>query len=144
MMSEFTSGTYLATRKFGYPCVVIRLRSWGSATNRETWRKFLEARYSQFRLVEILSETPKLTANQPLPYSYQCSKILQNSQKLDSWAIHFDMILRSVNLFVIRQAINQIQNIGFGEKRHSNRKSICSLYRDRLPACFWFRILARD
>lgn len=114
-MSEFTSGTYLATRKFGYPCVVIRLRSWGSATNRETWRKFLEARYSQFRLVEILSETPKLTTNQPLPFSYQCSKISQISQKLDYWVIHFDMILRSVNLFVIRQAINQIQNIGFGE-----------------------------
>ena len=122
------SGTYLGPRKPNEAFLSKRFSSWGWATNKQTWHRFLESSYSQLQLLELRSEIARLTAKDPFPYRYEYRRILKNLSKLDSWAIPFDMFLRSENLLAIKPTVNQIQNIGFGDgATHTGRGSSLSI-----------------
>jgi hypothetical protein len=122
------SGTYLGPSKPNEAFLAKRFSSWGWATNKQTWLRFLESSYSQVPLVEIHSELARLTPKDPFPYRYEYRRISKNLSKLDSWAIPFDMFLRSENLLAIKPTVNQIQNIGFGDNAtHTGRGSSLSI-----------------
>jgi hypothetical protein len=122
------SGTYLGPGKSNKAFLAKRFSSWGWATNKRTWQRFLESSYSQVPLVEIHSELTRLTAKDPFPYRYEYRMISKNLSRLDSWAIPFDMCLRSENLLAIKPTVNQIQNIGFGDNAtHTGRGSSLSI-----------------
>ena len=122
------SGTYLGPSKPNKAFLAKRFSSWGWATNRQTWQRFLNSSYSQVPLVELHSEIARLTAKDPLPYRYEYRRNSKNLSKLDSWAIPFDMFLRSENLLAIKPIVNQIQNIGFGDNAtHTGRGSSLSI-----------------
>ena len=110
------SGTYLGPKKSNQAFFAKRFSSWGWATNRQTWHRFLQSKYSQTPLVELKSELSTLTSNDPCTYRYEYSQILRSLQGLDSWAIPFDLFLRSENMFALKSAVNQITNIGFGNE----------------------------
>jgi hypothetical protein len=125
---DVISGTYLGPNKPNEAFLAKRFSSWGWATNRQTWQRFLNSSYSQVPLVELHSEIERLTAQDPFPYRYEYRRISKNLNKLDSWAIPFDMFLRSENLLAIKPTVNQIQNIGFGDNAtHTGRGSSLSI-----------------
>jgi hypothetical protein len=109
------SGTYLGPSKSNKAFLAKRFSSWGWATNKQTWQRFLDSSYSKVPLFELKLEIPRLTAKDPFSYRYEYRMISKNLNKLDSWAIPFDMFLRSENLLAIKPTVNQIQNIGFGD-----------------------------
>ena len=116
------SGTYLGPSKPNKAFLAKRFSSWGWATNKQTWDRFLESMYSQVPLVELKSEILRLTHEDSFPYRYEYRKISKSLSKLDSWAIPFDMFLRSENLLAIKPTVNQIQNLGFGNNAtHTGR-----------------------
>ena len=122
------SGSYLGPRKSNKAFLSKRFSSWGWATNRQNWRRFLESNYSQVPLVELNSEIARLTAKDAFPDRYEYRRISRSLSKLDSWAIPFDMFLRSENLLAIKPTVNQIQNIGFGNNAtHTGRGSSLSI-----------------
>lgn len=122
------SGTYLGRSKSNKAFLARRFSSWGWATNKRTWQRFLESCYLQVQLVELHSEIARLTAKDPFPYRYEYLKISRNLSNLDSWAVPFDLFLRSENLFAIKPIVNQIQNIGFGDNSsHTGRGSSLSI-----------------
>ena len=122
------SGTYLGPSKSNKAFLATRFSSWGWATTKETWHRFLESSYSQVTLSELKSEIARLTAKDPFPYRYEYRRITKNLNKLDSWAIPFDLFLRSENLLAIKPTVNQIQNIGFGDNAtHTARGSSLSI-----------------
>ena len=122
------SGTYLGPSKLSKAFLAKRFSSWGWATSKQTWQRFIYSRYSQVPLVELKSEIARLTSKDPFPYRYEYRRILKNLIKLESWAIPFDMFLRSEDLLAIKPTVNQIQNIGFGDHAtHTGRGSSLSI-----------------
>ena len=122
------SGTHLGPSKPNEAFLSKRFSSWGWATNKQTWQRFLESTYLQVPLVELYSEIARLTAQDFFPYRYEYRRISKNLSKLDSWAIPFDVFLRSENLLAIKPTVNQIQNIGFGDNStHTDRGSSLSI-----------------
>ena len=122
------SGTYLGSSKSNKSFLAKRFSSWGWATNRQTWLRFLESSYSQVTYPELKAEISRLTSKDPFPYRYEYRRISKNLDKVDSWAVPFDMFLRSENLMVIKPTINQIQNIGFGDNAtHTGRGTSLSI-----------------
>ena len=122
------SGTYLGPSKSNGAFLARRFSSWGWATSKKTWQSFLESSYSQVPLIELHSEIERLTAEDPVPYRYEYRRISKTLTKLNSWAIPFDMFLRSENLLAIKPTVNQIQNIGFGDgATHTGRGSSLSI-----------------
>ena len=122
------SGTYTGPSKSNSAFLARRFNSWGWATSKKTWQNFLESSYSQVPLVDLHSEIARLTSKDPFPYRYEYRRISKNLSKLDSWAIPFDMFLRSENLLAIKPTVNQIQNIGFGDSAtHTGRGSSLSI-----------------
>ena len=118
------SGTYLGQSRPNNSFLAKRFSSWGWATNKQTWKMFLESSYSQVPLVALHSEIARLTAKDPFPYRFEYRRISNNLCNLDSWAIPFDMYLRSEELLAIKPTVNQIQNIGFGDNAtHTGRGS---------------------
>ena len=122
------SGTYLGQRKPNEAFLAKRFSSWGWATKKQTWHRFLESNHSQVPLVELQSEIARMTANDPYPYQHEYRRISKNLNRLDSWAIPFDMFLRSENLLSLKPTVNQIQNIGFGDNAtHTGRGTSLSI-----------------
>ena len=122
------SGTFLGPRKPNESFLAKRFSSWGWATNTQTWQRFLNSSYSQVPLDELKSEIARLAANDPFPYQYEYRRISKNLYKLDSWAIPFDIFLRSEKLLALKPTVNQIQNIGFGDNAtHTGRGSSLSI-----------------
>lgn len=128
-----TSGTYLGPNKPNEAFLAKRFSSWGWATNKQTWNRFLKSSYSHAPLVELHSEIARLTAKDSFPYRFEYGRISKNLNKLDSWAIPFDMFLRAENLLALKPTVNQIQNIGFGDNAtHTGRGSSLSIETDDL------------
>ena len=122
------SGSYFGTHKSRVGYTAHRFSSWGWGTNRSVWQSFLNDTYSKARISSMGSDLRSLTRRTPLPYQYEYARIIQNLNKLDSWAIPFDMFLRSNGLLTIKPTVNQIQNIGFGEdSTHTGRGSSLSI-----------------
>lgn len=122
------SGSYFGTHKSRVGYTAHRFSSWGWGTNRSVWQSFLKDTYSEARISSMGSDIRSLTRRTPLPYQYEYARIIQNLNKLDSWAIPFDMFLRSNGLLTIKPTVNQIQNIGFGEdSTHTGRGSSLSI-----------------
>ena len=122
------SGTYLGKREFNSAFYANRFSSWGWATNRDTWEEFLSHSFSKQPLAELKPEIKRLTKHAPLPYRYEYWQITKNLENLDSWAIPFDLFLRSQGLRSIKPAVNQIMNIGFGDQAtHTSRGSTLSI-----------------
>ena len=122
------SGSYLGNEKSDGAFVANRFSSWGWGTNKETWKKFLSHPFSQIPLVDLNSEIRRLTRNDPLPYRYEYKQITKNLEKLNSWAIPFDMFLRDQQIKTLKPTVNQIQNIGFGyEATHTSRGNSLSI-----------------
>ena len=116
------SGTYLGTSKSNEAFLARRFSSWGWATNKQTWLRFLESGYSQVSPADLHSEITRLTSKDPFPYRYEYRRISDNLGNLDSWAIPFDLFLRTENLLAIKPTVNQIQNIGFGDNATHTRR----------------------
>ena len=122
------SGNYLGNKKSNGAFVANRFSSWGWGTNKETWNKFLAHSFSQTPLVDLKSEIRRLSRNDPLPYRYEYRRIAKNLEKLNSWAIPFDMFLRDQQIKTLKPTTNQIQNIGFGlQATHTTRGSALSI-----------------
>ena len=122
------SGTYLGKKKSDKCFLAKRFGSWGWATNKQTWNRFIESMYSQVPLVDLHSEISRLSANDPFPFRYEYRRISKNLSKLDSWAVPFDMFLRSESLLALKPTVNQIQNIGFGDNAtHTDKGSSLSI-----------------
>ena len=109
------SGTYLGPREPDKAFVTKRFSSWGWAINKETWHGFLESWFSQVGLLELRPQISRFTASDPFAYRFEYKRISKVLDRLDSWAIPFDMFLRSENLLAVKPTVNQIQNIGFGD-----------------------------
>ena len=122
------SGTHLGPSEPNKAFLAKRFSSWGWATNKQTWHGFLESSYLQVPLVELKSEIARLTAKDSFPYRFEYRRISHNLGNLDSWAIPFDMFLRSENLLALKPTENQIQNIGFGDNAtHTGNGSSLSI-----------------
>jgi len=109
------SGTYWGSGRHDQAFLAKRFSSWGWATNKAIWQGFLDSKYSQLPLIELVTDIANLTKDDPLPYKYEYRQISKNVTGLDSWAVPFDLFLRSENLYTLKPTTNQIQNIGFGE-----------------------------
>ena len=122
------SGTYLGPSKSNNAFLAKRFSSWGWATNKQSWQRFLESSFSRTPVVELHSEIARLTSKDPFSYRYEYRRISKNLNKLDSWAVPFDMFLRSENSLALKPTVNQIQNIGFGDNAtHTGRGSSLSI-----------------
>ena len=123
------SGTYLGRTWTNAAFRARRFNSWGWATHTDVWRRFLESTYSQQPLLKMTNQIRHLTSNDSLPYKIEYRRIMANLEKLDSWAIPFDMFLRSEGLTTIKPAVNQVMNIGFGYgATHTSRGSPLSIH----------------
>ena len=122
------SGSYFGRRKESGAFMAERFSSWGWGTNRLVWKRFIEDDLSKVNVSSLGPLIRSLTKNTPIPYQYDYVRIIQNLHPLDSWAIPFDMFLRSENLLAIKPTVNQIQNIGFGDNAtHTGRGSSLSI-----------------
>jgi hypothetical protein len=122
------SGSYFGQHQEALAFTASRFSSWGWGTNRSVWQKFIDNDLSKVNISSLGEDIRSLTRNTPLPYQYEYGRIIQNLNKLDSWAIPFDMFLRSENLLALKPTVNQIQNIGFGDKAtHTGRGSSLSI-----------------
>ena len=122
------SGSYFGQRKESCAFTASRFSSWGWGTNRSVWQRFIEDDLSKVSVSSFGAVIRSLTKNTPIPYQYEYVRIIQNLHQLDSWAIPFDMFLRSENLLAIKPTRNQIQNIGFGDNAtHTDRGSSLSI-----------------
>lgn len=122
------SGSYFGKHKPTVAFTCNRFSSWGWGTNRSVWQRFLKDRYSKARVSSLGVDIWSLTKKAPLPYRYEYIRIIQNLRKVDSWAIPFDMFLRSKSLLTIKPTVNQVQNIGFGaDATHTRRGSSLSI-----------------
>ena len=138
------SGTYLGPSESNKAFLAKRFSSWGWATNKQTWQRFLESSYSQLPLQELHSEIASLTAKDPFPYRYEYRRISKNLSRLDSWAIPFDIFLRSEDLLAIKPTVNQIRNIGFGgNATHTVKGSSLSIETGHLNS-FKLQLAYRD
>lgn len=122
------SGSYFGSHKSAVCFTATRFSSWGWGTNRLVWQSFLNYGYSKANVSPLGAEIRHLTKRAPLPYQYEYSRMNKNMRKLDSWAINFDMFLRSKRLLTLKPTVNQIQNIGFGaDATHTGRGSSLSI-----------------
>ena len=122
------SGNYLGNQKGQGAFLANRFSSWGWGTNKETWNLFLLNSFSRSPLVELKSHVKRLTKEDPFPNRFEYARIAANLERLDSWAIPFDMFLRSEDIRTLKPTENQIQNIGFGlAATHTSRGSSLSL-----------------
>lgn len=127
------SGSYFGNDTSLVGFTAERFSSWGWGTNRSVWQDFLENTYAKASIESLGPDLKYLTKRAPLPYRYEYTRIIKNLRKLDSWAVPFDMFLRSKGLLTIKPTINQIQNIGFGEDAtHTGRGSSLSIVVDYL------------
>ena len=116
------SGNYLGRARSEEAFLAKRFGSWGWGTNASTWNRFRLHAFSQKPLVELKPEIHKLTSTVPLPYRYEYKQMSLRLDELNSWAIPFDMFLRSEGIKTLKPTRNQIQNIGFGsESTHTSR-----------------------
>ena len=116
------SGNYLGKAQQEKAFLAKRFSSWGWGTNASTWNRFRLHPFSQRPLVELKSEIRNHTWVDPLPYQYEYKQMNRRLGELNSWAIPFDMFLRSEGIKTLKPTRNQIQNIGFGsESTHTSR-----------------------
>ena len=122
---EAVSGNYLGP-KFSHGAFrARRFSSWGWATNKKNWNNFLESEQFQLELGKQELQIKKLTRNSPLPYFVEYRRIIKFLPALDSWAIPFDMYVRSRNGVVLKPTVSQVQNIGFGpESTHTQNGAL--------------------
>ena len=118
------AGNYLGIPRRNKAFLAQRFNSWGWGSDRGIWQAFFESKYAQLDLLSLLPEVKKIEKTAPRPSRYEYQKISKNLSKLDSWAIPFDLFLRSENLFTIKPTLNQIQNIGFGDMATHTRKGM--------------------
>ena len=109
------SGTYFGVENSKLAFTAKRFSSWGWATNKKVWEKFMASKFPKIALTELDSDISTLTRYDPIPYRYEYRKIVQDLHNLDSWAIPFDMFLRSEQLQSLKPGLNQIRNVGFDE-----------------------------
>lgn len=122
------SGTYFGRHKSELAFTANRFSSWGWATNKEVWGQFMASKFPNVALTALYSEISTLTSGDPFPYRFEYRSIKKNLHKLDSWAIPFDMFLRSEKLLSLKPGLNQIRNIGFNEMAtHTSRGKSLSI-----------------
>jgi hypothetical protein len=122
------SGSYFGQHQEPLAFMASRFSSWGWGTNRSIWRRFIDDDLSKVNISSLGADIRYLTKSTPLPHQYEYGRIIQNLPKLDSWAIPFDIFLRSEDLLTIKPTVNQIQNIGFGDNAtHTGRGSSLSI-----------------
>lgn len=107
------SGSYLGIENKNLAFLAQRFNSWGWGSNRGIWKAFLESKYAQEPLTGLVPELRRIVKTSPMYYKYEYRKIARNLSRLDSWAIPFDLFLRSQDLYTVKPTVNQIQNIGF-------------------------------
>ena len=138
------SGSYFGQRKESCAFTAARFSSWGWGTNRSVWQRFIDGDLSKANVSSLGDVIRSLTKNTPIPYQYEYVRIIQNLHQLDSWAIPFDMFLRSENLLAIKPTVNQIQNIGFGgNATHTGRGKSLSIETGHLDVSK-FQLASRD
>lgn len=125
------SATYFGPRNDQKSFLADRFASWGWATTRTIWKQFMAHRFSSIPVSTLSKEIQYLTRKSPLPYKYDYRRLVKKLASLDSWAVPFDMFLRSLELKTIKPGVNQIQNIGFGQRAtHTSRGSRLSIPTD--------------
>lgn len=116
------SGTYFGPSRGKKAFLADRFSSWGWAIDKETWNGFITSKFAKVPLQSLTKELRTLTDSVPSPYGLEYRKISRNLNRLDSWAIPFDLFLRSEHLKTIKPTVNQIRNIGFGESATHTQK----------------------